>query len=77
MPFENELDALLFAIEQALRACRVSPKPERNEFIRRIQAKAIVEHLERCGWRIVKQDRDTEVKPTIIGASLSRASPRA
>jgi hypothetical protein len=68
MAFENELDALLFAIEQALRSCRVSPKPERNEFIRRFQAKAIVEHLARCGWRIVKEERDTGQQPTNIGA---------
>ncbi len=68
MAFESEHEELFFCIEMALRHCSTSPKPERNEFTRRIQAKAIVEHLTRCGWRIVKEGRDTEVKPTIIGA---------
>jgi hypothetical protein len=68
MPFENERAELLFCMEMALMHCRTGPKAERNEFTRTIQAKAIVDHLERCGWRIVKDDRDTGLQPSNIGA---------
>ncbi len=38
--------------------CRTSPKAERNERIRTVQAEAILSHLERCGYRIVKTAED-------------------
>ena len=53
MPFETERDAILFTIRMGLMHCRTSPKPERNERVQRIQAEAVLSHLERCGYRIV------------------------
>jgi hypothetical protein len=44
----------------ALLQCRVSPKPERFERIRVIEAKAILAHLERAG-------EDLEIQPSNIG----------
>jgi hypothetical protein len=67
MAFESEHEELLFCIEMALRHCRTSQKVERNEFTRRIQAKAIVEHLTGCGWKIVRDERDTGQQPSNIG----------
>jgi hypothetical protein len=69
MPFESERDELLFCVKMALMHCgKVILKPERNEEMRGIQAKAIVEHLERSGWRIVKDGHDANVRPSNIGA---------
>jgi hypothetical protein len=68
MPFETEREDLIFTIRMALMKCRTSPRPERNEFVQTWQARTIVEHLERCGWKITEKDRDTVVKPTTIGA---------
>ncbi len=42
----------------------MSPKPERYDDIRFIQAEHIVMHLTRCGRRIVKVTRDTGPKPS-------------
>lgn len=67
MPFETELEDILFTIRMALMSCRTSPKPERNEHTRRFQAEAVVEHLERAGYRIVKTGEDRGVKPSNIG----------
>ena len=65
MPFETERDAILFTIR--LMHCRTSPKSERNERVQTIQAEAVLSHLERCGYRIVKTDEDRGVKPSNIG----------
>ena len=67
MPFENERDDILFTIRMGLMHCRTSPKSERNEHVQRIQAEAVLTHLERCGYRIVKTDGDREVRPSNIG----------
>jgi hypothetical protein len=67
MPFETELEDILFTIRMALMSCRTSPKPEHNEHIRNIQAPAVVERLERAGYRIVKTEEDRGVKPSNIG----------
>ena len=67
MPFENERDDILFTIRMGLMHCRTSPKSERNERVRRMQAEAILNHLERCGYRIVKTDEDRGVRPSNIG----------
>ena len=67
MPFENERDDILFAIRMGLMRCRTSPKSERNERVQRIQAEAVLSHLERCGYRIVKTDEDRGVRPSNIG----------
>jgi hypothetical protein len=54
MPFDTELEDILFTIRMALMSCRTSPKRERNAHTRRFQAEAIVERLEHAGYRIVK-----------------------
>jgi hypothetical protein len=67
MPFENERDDILFTIRMGLMHCRTSPKSERNERVQPMQAKAVLRHLERCGYRIVKTDEDRGVRPWNIG----------
>jgi hypothetical protein len=67
MPFETELEDILFTIRIALMSCRISPKPERRDHVRAAQAEAVVEHLRRSGYRIVKTDEDCGVKPSNIG----------
>jgi len=52
----------------ALMNCRLSPRPERYDVVRSIQAQHILEHLERAGYLIVKADNDREQKPSNIGA---------
>ena len=59
-------------------SCRLSPKPERYEVVRSIQAQHILEHLERAGYLIVKADKDRGQKPSNIGAcvgQMGRPSP--
>jgi hypothetical protein len=67
IPFETELEDILFTIKMALLSCRISPKPERQDYIRQEQAERILEDLERSGYRIVKIDKDRGVKPSNIG----------
>jgi hypothetical protein len=67
MPFESERDDILFTIRMGLMHCRTSPKSERNERVQTMQAEAVLTHLERCGYRIVKTDEDRGVKPSNIG----------
>jgi hypothetical protein len=67
MPFDNERDAIIFTIRMGLMRCRISPKPERNERVRTVQAEAVLEHLERCGCRVLKTDEDKGQKPWNIG----------
>jgi hypothetical protein len=73
MPFENERDDILFTIRMGLMHCRKSPKPERNERVRIIKAEAVLTHLERCGYRIVKTDEDRGVRPSNIGEAIARS----
>jgi hypothetical protein len=47
MPFESEHAELIFDLKMALMSCRVSPKPERHDRVRSIQAEHIIEHLRR------------------------------
>ncbi len=67
MPFESERDDILFTIRMGLMHRRTSPKRERNERVQRVQAEAVLTHLERCGYRIVKTDEDRGVRPSNIG----------
>ena len=67
MPFETELEHILFTIKMALLSCRITPKPERYDHVRNAQAKAIVENLERAGYRIVSTGEDRGVRPWNIG----------
>jgi hypothetical protein len=67
MPFETEPEDILFTIRMALMSYRTSPKSERNEHTRRFQAEAIVERLERAGYRIVQTGEDRGVKSSNIG----------
>lgn len=62
MPFENKRDDIISCIRIGLRSCRTSPKAERNEWIRTMQAEAIFMQLERCGYRIVRTDEDPGIK---------------
>ena len=65
--FLSACDDIFFCIRMGLMHCRVSPKPERNERVRRIQAEVILEHLERCGYRVVQTDEDRGLKPSNVG----------
>lgn len=67
MPFETELEDILFTIKMALMSCPISPKPERRDHVRKTQAQAVVEHLERAGYRIVSAGEDRGVQPSNIG----------
>jgi len=67
MPFETEQEAILFNIKMALLSCRITPKPERYDHVRTAQAEAIIESLERAGYRIVKTGEDRGVRPLNIG----------
>lgn len=67
MPFETELEDILFTIKMALLSCRITPKPERYDHVRTAQAEAIVERIERAGYRIVSTGEDRGVKPSNIG----------
>ncbi len=67
MPFDNERDDILFTIRMGLMHCRINPKPERNERVRTVQAASVLDHLERCGYRIVKCDGDRGQKPSNLG----------
>jgi hypothetical protein len=67
MPFDDPRVDILFCIRMGLMHCRTSPKPERNERVRRVQAEAMLDHLERCGYRVVKIEEDSDVKPSNIG----------
>ena len=67
MPFESERADLIFTIQMGVMHCRTSPKPERNERVRRVQAEAVLEHLQRCGYRVVKVDKDRGQQPSNIG----------
>ncbi len=67
MPFDDPRQDIIFTLRMALMHCRVSPKPERHDHIRHIQAEAILQHLERAGYRIVRTDESREVKPSNIG----------
>ena len=67
MPFETERDAILFTIRMGLMHCRTSPKSERNERVRRMQAEAVLAELERVGYRIMRTDEDRGIKPSNIG----------
>jgi hypothetical protein len=67
MPFDDPREDILFCIRMGLMHCRVSPKPERNERIRRVQAEAVLDHLERYGYRVVKAEEDCGQQPSNIG----------
>ena len=67
MPFESERDNILFTIRMGLMHCRISPKPERNERVQRIQAEAVLAELERVGYRIIRMDEDRGVRPSNTG----------
>ncbi len=67
MPFETERDEIIFTVKMALMSCRISPKPERRDHIRQAQAERILEHLERCGYRVTRTDEDRGQKPSNIG----------
>ena len=64
MPFDNERNDILFMIRLRLMHNRISPKAER---VHTAQAASVLEHLERCGYRIVKCDEDRSQKPLILG----------
>ena len=65
MPFEDPREDILFCI--GLMHCRIGPKPERKERIRRVQAEAVLDHLERCGYRVVKIEEDRGQQPPNVG----------
>ena len=67
MPFENERVEILFTIRMALMHCRTSPKAERHEHVRRVQADAVLTQLERCGYRIVQTGEGRGIRPSNIG----------
>jgi hypothetical protein len=68
MTFESEHAELVFLLKMALKSCRISPKPERHDSIRQIQAEHILAHLGRSGFKIVRTDEDRGIKPSNIGA---------
>ena len=68
MPFDNERNDILFMIRLRLMHNRISPKAERNERVHTAQAASVLEHLERCGYRIVKCDEDRSQKPSILAS---------
>ena len=67
MPLDNERDAILFTIRMGLMHCKISPRPERNERVRTVQAVSVLEHLERSGYRVVSTGEDLGQKPSNIG----------
>ncbi len=68
MPFENERDDILFPIRMGLMHCRISPKAEHREHVRRAQAECVLENLERSGYRIMRTMRSARWSRQILAS---------